>query len=82
MNKRKAIDKRDIFLLARDLTESFLNNPQLESAIVQMPQHTKSTNSNYLIWFPSLYLKKKFIKNIKKFLTADILYLDEGVENE
>jgi hypothetical protein len=29
MNKSKTNDKRDMFLLARDLTESILNNPSL-----------------------------------------------------
>jgi hypothetical protein len=82
MNKRKAIDKRDIFLLARDLTESSLNNSPLELAIVQMPQHTNSTSSNYSILVLFFIIKKNFIKNIKKSLTADTLYLDERVENE
>jgi hypothetical protein len=31
---------------------------------------------------PFPIFKKNFMKNVKKFLTADTLYLDEGVGNE
>jgi hypothetical protein len=64
MNKRKAIDKRDIFLLARDLTESSLNNPPLESAIVQMPHHTRSESEEGMGVFikqpPRFFIKPIF----------------------
>jgi hypothetical protein len=41
----------------------------------------KSTSSSYPILVPFLIFRKNFMKNIKKSLTADALYLDEGVEN-
>jgi hypothetical protein len=65
MNKRKAIDKRDIFLLARDITESSLNNPPLELISHRpMPQHTKSESEEGMGVFikqpPRFFIKQIF----------------------
>jgi hypothetical protein len=42
----------------------------------------KSTSNSYFILVPSLILMENFMKNIKKSLIANALYLDEGVGNE
>jgi hypothetical protein len=43
---------------------------------------SKSTSSSYFILVPFSIFRENFMKNIKKPPKADVLYLDEEVENE
>jgi hypothetical protein len=78
MNKRKALDKRDIFLLARDLTGSSLNFAPLESAIVQMPQHTKSKSEEGMgVFIKQPWTSPFFSSNQFSFLFLVFIFIFE-----
>jgi hypothetical protein len=56
--------------------------PVYKSMFVCVFVLSKSTSSSYPILVPFPIFRENFMKNIKKPLTADTLYLDEGVGNE